>query len=81
MLSRFAAVKISGACRLVMRRVLLGGEGWLSGGRSERSMERFGEGRLLRDVGLGLGEWVLEVGGVETSIAIVVMGCVVIILP
>ena len=67
-------MKISGAVRLVIRRVLLGGVGWLRGGRSERSRERLGEWRL-REVGLG--EWVLEVGGVETSIAIVAMCCVV----
>lgn len=45
-LSRFAAVKISGACKLVMRSVLLGGEGWMSGGRSVRSRDR-----LLRFLG------------------------------
>ena len=65
-------MKISGAVRLVIRRVLLGGVGWLRGGRSERSRERFREWRLLlREVGLG--EWVVEVGGVETSIAIVAL--------
>ena len=49
---------------------MLGGEGWLNAGRSERSIERFGEWRL-REVGLG--DWFLEDGGVETSIAIVAM--------
>lgn len=56
MLSRFAAVKISGALRLVMRRVLLGGVGCESAGKSERSMERFGERRREGDVGEGAGD-------------------------
>lgn len=51
MLSKFAAVKISGACKLVMMRVLLGGVGCESAGRSVRSMERLGERRLLDDTG------------------------------
>ena len=71
MLSRFAAVKISGACKLVMRSVLLGGEGCESGGKSERSIERFGEWRF--DLDGGDGEWLLDDGGVETSIAIAVI--------
>ena len=67
--SRLEEVKISGAWRLVMRRVLLGGEGWLKAGRSERSRERLGE-RRLAPVG---GEADVEVGGVDRSIAIVVI--------
>ena len=71
MLSRFAAVKISGAWRLVTRSVLLGGVGWESGGRSERSMERFGEWRLVGD-----GEAAEDCGGVEMSIVNAAMsGC------
>jgi hypothetical protein len=68
MLSKFAAVKISGACRLVMSRVLLGGDGWESAGKSDKSMERLGEWRF--DLEVGDGEWLLDDGGVETSIAI-----------
>lgn len=66
MLSRFAAWKISRLCRLVIKSVLLGGEGVTSGGRSDRSMLRFGDWR--RDLG--------EVaGGVEISMAIVAIWC------
>ena len=70
--SRFAAVNISGACRLVMRSVLLGGVGWLSGGRSDRSRERLGECERLRFEARD-GEEVLDCGGVETSIAVAAM--------
>lgn len=44
-----------------MRRVLLGGDGVLRGGRSERSIERFDRRR-------GLGEVPVDVGGVDSSI-------------
>lgn len=70
MLSRLAEANISGAWRLVMRSVLLGGEGWLKGGRSVRSRERFGDCRFRP---LGEGEAGLDDGGVETSIAVVAM--------
>lgn len=45
--SRFAAEKMEGSPRLVIRRVFEGGEGVESWGRSERSRERFGERRRL----------------------------------
>lgn len=67
--SRFVERKISGDCRLVIRRVLLGGEGWLSAGRSERSSERLGD--FVRR-GLERGEELWECGGVEISMVIVV---------
>lgn len=69
--SRFAAVKISGALRLVMRSVLLGGAGLLRAGRSERSRERFGECRLFGPIDLG--DEPVDVGGVGI-IVIVPMG-------
>ena len=72
MLSKLADVKISGAWRLVMSRVLLGGDGWLRGGRSVRSIERFGERRFD-------GDCAFDDGGVETSIAIVaIYDCVIV---
>lgn len=54
MLVKVGEAKISGAWRLVIRSVLLGGDGWVSGGRSERSM-------------LMLCEWRLDPGGVECA--------------
>ncbi len=66
--SRLAAVKISGACKLVMRRVLLGCAGWESGGRSERSRDILGD-RDFR--GPDLGDESFDTGGVEMSIATV----------
>lgn len=65
MLSKLAAVKISGACRLVMIRVLLGGVGCDSCGRSVRSMERLGDRRLLDDAG--------ETGGEDICIVMAAM--------
>lgn len=69
MLSRFAAWKISGACRFVIRSVLVGGEGCMSGGRSDRSMDMLGEWRreLRGDASAAV------VGGVDISIARVAM--------
>lgn len=61
-------MKISGACRFVMRRVLLGCAGSMSGGRSERSRDMFGERDFLEP---GCGEESLDIGGVEMSIATV----------
>jgi hypothetical protein len=69
MLCRFDAVKISGACRFVMRRVLLGGDGCTSGGRSERSMLMLCEWRLE-------GELIEECGGVDISITTAAMSSV-----
>lgn len=46
--SRFAGAKMEGSPRLVIKRVLEGGDGVESWGRSERSRERFGERRRLR---------------------------------
>lgn len=68
MLSRFDDANISGASRLVIKSVLLGGVGWLRGGRSVRSIERFGEWRL-RD-----GDAPFDDGGVDTSIAVAAIG-------
>ena len=42
---RLLPVKIVGSWRLVIRRVLLGGEGWIIGGRSDRSRDISGECR------------------------------------
>ena len=54
MLSRLAAVKISGASKFVTKSVLLGGVGWLSGGRSDRSSDKLGE--CVRDRFVGVDE-------------------------
>ena len=61
--SRTEEVKISRDCRLVIRRVLLGGVGCERGGRSEKSRDMLKERRFEGDD---------EVGGVEMSIAMVV---------
>jgi len=47
-----------------MSSVLLGGDGWVSGGRSERSRDMLGEWRLFGEGVCGF------VGGVEISMAI-----------
>ena len=49
--------------RTVIRRVFVGGEGWISGGREERSRDR--RERLLGDLGLEG----TEVGG-ETAVSV-----------
>lgn len=51
---RLSARNISGSCRLVMRSVFDGGDGWLSGGREERSSER--GVRDLEETGDDIGE-------------------------
>ena len=65
--SRLAVAKISGAWRLVIRRMFEGAAGWDNGGRSERSRERFGEWR--RRLGRE-GEAPVEGGGVSITAAI-----------
>lgn len=62
---RVLAVKISGAWRLVTRRVLDGGEGCIKGGRVDRSMERPGLVRRRREGGCWAGE---AAGGADMSI-------------
>jgi hypothetical protein len=52
----------------VINRVFEAGEGWLNAGRSERSRDSGGDLRALLD---GLEE--VETGGVEVSVAMVLM--------
>lgn len=58
---RFAVAKITGSCRFVIRSVFEGVAGCVSGGKSERSIERFGEWRRVGDDA--------PVGGVDISMA------------
>ena len=76
MLSRLDAVKISRDSRLVIRRVLLGGDGFDSCGKSERSIERFGECRLLDDKGDGVGDGCMAMVAICSSFETVVAGIV-----
>lgn len=61
--SRTEEVKMSRDCRLVIRRVLLGGVGCERGGRSEKSRDMLKDRRFEGDD---------EAGGVEMSMAMVV---------
>lgn len=64
MVAREAGWKIVGSFSWVIRRVLDGGEGWVSGGRVERSRER---GEAERRWETDLGEEVVEGGGEVVS--------------
>lgn len=77
MLSKLAPWKISGALRLVIKRVLLGVAGWERDGRLERSRESDGEWRRFMPVeGVERGDIVMAaMSSLNCSVGVIGTGC------